>query len=108
MILDETVPVIRGKQGSTNNISVWDLVVGDVIILEAGSKVPADCLVLEASELKVSGPDDDDKGNDIAKEKTPYNERGMQCDPILFAGSKITKGSGKALICCVGPTSSMK
>lgn len=60
LLLDEKVPVIRGKQGSTNNISAWDLVVGDVIILESGSKVPADCLVLEASELQVTAPDTDD------------------------------------------------
>ena len=53
-IKDEVVPVIRGKQGSTNSISVWDLVVGDVIILEAGSLVPADCLLLESVDLTVS------------------------------------------------------
>jgi len=59
LIKEEDVAVIRGKQGSTNSISVWDLVVGDVIILEAGSKIPADCLLLEASELEV-GPSEED------------------------------------------------
>lgn len=59
-IKDEFVPVIRGKQGSTNSISVWELVVGDVIILEAGSLVPADCLLLEGTELSVSQNDNEE------------------------------------------------
>jgi P-type Ca2+ transporter type 2C len=45
------VPVIRGKFGATQTISVWDIVVGDVILLEAGARVPADCLVIESADL---------------------------------------------------------
>ena len=30
---DESLPVLRGKRGSTQTISIWDLVVGDVIQL---------------------------------------------------------------------------
>jgi Ca2+-transporting ATPase len=53
LIKEETVAVIRGKQGATSSISVWDLVVGDVILLETGSRIPADCLVIESSDLVV-------------------------------------------------------
>jgi magnesium-transporting ATPase (P-type) len=52
-ILEENVTVIRGKLGSTFTSSVWNLVVGDVILLETGSRVPADCLILESIDLKV-------------------------------------------------------
>ena len=45
------------------SVSVWDLVVGDVIILEAGQRIPADCLVIESSDARVDeaqhNPDDD-------------------------------------------------
>ena len=50
-IKEETVPVIRGKLGATQSISVWDVVVGDVVLLETGTSVPADCLVIEAQDL---------------------------------------------------------
>lgn len=50
-IKEENVPVIRGKLGATQSISVWDVVVGDVVLLETGSSVPADCLILEAQDL---------------------------------------------------------
>jgi P-type Ca2+ transporter type 2C len=54
LIKEETVAVIRGKFGATQSVSVWDLVVGDVVLLDTGANIPCDCLVLEAYDLKVS------------------------------------------------------
>ena len=54
LIKDENIPVIRGKQGSSQSVSVWSLVVGDVILLETGARVPADCLLIEGADLRVS------------------------------------------------------
>ena len=48
---DETLPTLRGKIGSMQSLNIWDLVVGDVIQLSAGDKVPADCLVVESANL---------------------------------------------------------
>jgi magnesium-transporting ATPase (P-type) len=50
-ILDMTVPVIRGKFGNTLTVSVWDTVVGDVILLKAGDRVSSDCLIIESADL---------------------------------------------------------
>lgn len=50
-IQEQSVPVIRGKFGATQTVSVWELVVGDVILLEAGARVPADCLVIDSADL---------------------------------------------------------
>lgn len=47
-IKEENVPVIRGKLGATQSISVWDVVVGDVVLLQTGASVPADALIIEA------------------------------------------------------------
>jgi Ca2+-transporting ATPase len=52
-MIDDHVTVTRGKLGSTEIISVWELVVGDVLYVDAGQRVPADCLVLESSDFKV-------------------------------------------------------
>jgi P-type E1-E2 ATPase len=51
LIKEGSIPVIRGKFGSTHSRSIWDLVVGDVILLSAGDRIPADCLVLESSDF---------------------------------------------------------
>jgi len=36
IIKEENIPVIRGKAGSSQSLSVWDVVVGDIIILNTG------------------------------------------------------------------------
>ena len=47
----EELPVLRGKVGSTQTINVWKLLVGDIITLQPGDKVPADCIVIESANL---------------------------------------------------------
>jgi magnesium-transporting ATPase (P-type) len=61
LIKDENIPVIRGKQGSSQSVSVWSLVVGDVILLETGARVPADCLLIEGADLRVSRDESPDE-----------------------------------------------
>jgi Ca2+-transporting ATPase len=53
IIREGVIPVIRGKFGATSSKSIWELVVGDVIHLSSGDRIPADCLVLESSDLQV-------------------------------------------------------
>lgn len=48
--------VIRGKFGRTETISVWNLVVGDIVFLETGARIPADCIVIDSAELRVEQP----------------------------------------------------
>lgn len=45
---DDEVTVVRGKMGAMQKIDIWELVVGDVIMLDAGDKVPADCIIIES------------------------------------------------------------
>lgn len=100
LIKEETIPVIRGKFGATQSRSVWDLVVGDVIILSAGDRVPADCLVLESSSLMVEEKVPHEEENDKRKTKKSVNG-----DPFLYADSLVQGGTCKALVMCVGPIS---
>jgi magnesium-transporting ATPase (P-type) len=32
-------------------LNIWELVVGDVVILHAGDKIPSDCIAIEAVNL---------------------------------------------------------
>lgn len=64
-ILEENITVLRGKLGSTTTQSIWSLVVGDVIILESGCKVPADCIIIESQDLEV---DEDSNRNDTVQD----------------------------------------
>lgn len=78
--------VMRGNHAKT--LCVWGLVVGDVIKLVQGDKVPADCLILSSLELKVVHNNDEViKGAD---------------DPFLLVDSLVVDGQCRALVCCVG------
>ena len=51
--LDESLTTIRGKIGAKQSINVWELVVGDVVVLTAGDKVPCDAIMVESQNLAV-------------------------------------------------------
>jgi P-type Ca2+ transporter type 2C len=94
---DEDLPVIRGKAGSVQTLNIWDLVVGDVVLLEAGDKAPADCLFIDAVNSVVDESHFiQDEGSDSVRK-----ERG----DMLFADSFLLEGSAKVLVCAVGENS---
>jgi len=105
ILKDEDIPVIRGKQSATQSVSIWSLVVGDVILLEQGSRIPTDCLLIESADLYVCRQIEEVVGQQSPDEFKSVQQGG---DPFLFAGSKIVRGTGKALVCCVGENNSTK
>jgi len=82
------------------SVSVWDLVVGDVILLEAGSRIPADCLVIESSDAQVDEATHNVDLDDYAQSE--LIPKSLHEDPFLYAGSLFVKGTCKAVVCCVG------
>lgn len=111
LLKSENMSVIRGKAFQTRSISVWDLVVGDVVLLEAGSRVPADCLIMEQENLRISY--EPASSNATTEEEEPTRGRAASVDDVersnddkfLKAGSIVKSGTGKVLVCCVGANS---
>lgn len=101
-IKEESVPVIRGKLGATQTISVWDIVVGDVVLLETGASVPADCLLIAAKDLQVDEPAKVGADGVLEQARDVHKSKD---EPILLAGSIIKTGHCKAIVCCVGENS---
>lgn len=48
---EDFIPTYRGGNGLTKTISDQELVVGDIIKLETGMRIPADCIILEGADL---------------------------------------------------------
>lgn len=95
-----SVPVIRGKAGCSSNICIWDLVVGDVILLREGDSVPADCIIIEATDVVVDESNFPDRSNHV--------EKSVNSDPFLFANSNLVNGHCKAVVAVVGDHSTRK
>jgi magnesium-transporting ATPase (P-type) len=51
---EDYIPVIRGREGYSITVNQNDLVVGDIIYLDEGMKVPADCLLIEGSNISTN------------------------------------------------------
>ena len=88
------------RAGKMNFIDSCDLVVGDVVLLEAGDSVPADCRIIEAASLKAeesaltgeSVPVD--KSPDVVADDVPLGDR----KNMLFMGSSVAYGRAKAVV----------
>lgn len=104
---EEHLPVLRGKRGSVQTISVWDLVVGDIIQLKPGDKIPADCLVVNSANLRVDEIKRED-GEDGEATQVSFEPKAkdMENDPFLYTDSYVTSGVCKAVVCAVGEHSS--
>jgi P-type Mg2+ transporter len=82
------------------------LVPGDVLLVDPGDSVPADCIVLESSNLQVS--QSSLTGESDAVQKTGHDQ-GKKIDGslferehILFAGTSVVSGSGLAIVLMTG------
>jgi len=108
LIQEESIAVMRGKLGATQSVSVWDLVVGDVILLETGARLPADCLVIESADLEAEEIHTSEDGEESTRKvsKCAAEAEGVAVDPLLLADSLVTRGQCKAVVCCVGSQSS--
>lgn len=101
---DMTVRAVR--DGQTVTLQSADLAVGDVVLLSAGDKVPADGRLLESTALQVdesaltgeSFPVKKDSELVLTDEKTPLAERAN----MLYSGTFVTEGNGRLLVTAVG------
>lgn len=100
-------PLVRVlRDGEVTEVSALELVPGDVVRLEAGSIVPADCRVIQALALKTqesaltgeSEPVDKSSGTLPDDPKLPLGDRRN----LLFASTFVTAGRGLALVVATG------
>lgn len=107
-----TSKVIR--DGVIQNIKSEDLVVGDVIVLEAGDAIPADCRILEAFSMKVEEAALTGESVPVTKIVDLINLKENTIDiplgdrtNMLYSGSTVAYGRGKAVIVATGMETEM-
>ena len=101
-MLSPTITVLRG--GKEEDILSKDLVPGDIVLLEAGDKVPADARLVEAYSLKCDEApltgESIPVGKDIRAlpEDVPVGDR----KNMVLTGTTVTYGRGKAVVTSTG------
>ncbi len=85
MIMPFSIVVRDGKE---KDVPSKDLVPGDAVVLGSGERIPADCVVLEANELRVD--ESVLTGESVEVKKFPRN--GKEDENKLFMGTFIVRG----------------
>ena len=106
---DIKVKVLRG--GDIQYIHKKDVVIGDIVKIDTGDKVPADGRLIDMLQLKVdesmltgeSAPVDKDSDIIIKEPKTSLSER----KNMVFAGTFVTYGQGTIVVTSIGDKTEM-
>ena len=101
------------RDGKLISVRSEDLVVGDVVVLEAGDSVPADCRLFECASLKVEEAALTGESVPAEKMMTVLN-CGEDADiplgdrrNMVYMGSTVVYGRGKAVVVATGMETEM-
>jgi len=92
---DRKVKALRG--GESVMISVFDVQVGDVLLLEPGDMLCADGIFIQGHNLKCD--------ESAATGESDTIEKAQDKDQFILSGSKVTEGVGSFLVTAVGVNS---
>ena len=82
-----------------------DLVVGDIVILDAGDMVPADVRIIKSNHLKVDQSALTGETGGVNKTDEPVTDEDINilgCNNMAFIGSNVISGSAEAVVVTVG------
>jgi sodium/potassium-transporting ATPase subunit alpha len=99
-LLPSYIRVIR--DGKEREISVREIVPGDLLLLYEGDKVPADARVIEAYALSLDKSHLTGEANPLFLITEPFKGELFQSPNIAFAGSTVLSGWGKAVVFATG------
>jgi len=91
------------RDGGEQEILAEDLVPGDVIFLQEGNRVPADARLVEEAGLKVNNAALTGEAEPQRRTAEAFQgERILDSSNIVFAGTEVVAGNGKAIVFATG------
>ena len=101
-MLSPTITVLRG--GREEEVPSKDLVPGDILLLEAGDKIPTDARLVENHSLRCDEASLTGESAPVGKniKALPENVRVNDKKNMVFTGTTVTYGRGKAVVTSTG------
>jgi Ca2+-transporting ATPase len=98
-MLTPTITTLRG--GQELEVASRELVPGDILVLEAGDRIPADARVIENHSLQCDEAPLTGESLPVTKELAPIREDAPVGDRsnMVFTGTTVTYGRGRAVVC---------
>lgn len=102
-----SLPYIKVKRdGSVESVKTEELVVGDIVLVEAGDSIPADMRIIENHSLRVeeSALTGESVAVDKKQEEIKTDKKQALADRtnMLYSGSNVVYGRGEAVVCATG------
>lgn len=85
------------RGGRLDLISVYDLLAGDILVIESGDIPPVDAILAEGQDVECD--ESSITGESKTVRKQPLNGHG---DPFILSGSKVLNGEGRCVVTAVG------
>ncbi len=100
-LLPQQIEAVRG--GMVRLIPAEQVVPGDILLLDEGDDVPADCRLIEAIGLRVNNATVTGESLPMARDSTPSSqEEALHADNVLLAGTAVVAGHGRAVVYATG------
>jgi calcium-translocating P-type ATPase len=100
-LLPQTAQVVRA--GEATQIDAAGLVPGDVVLLQEGDQVPADCRVVESFGLRVNTATVTGESLPKARDaKVSPEETALAARNLLLAGTAVVSGQARAVVYATG------
>ncbi|MEX1254073.1 MAG: HAD-IC family P-type ATPase [Dehalococcoidia bacterium] len=92
------------RDGRERQIDARELAPGDVVLLEAGAKVPADCRILHSTALETDESLITGESTTVVKSRLPLDEDVPLPDRanMLLTGTVVTRGRSRAVVVATG------
>lgn len=93
------------RGGRVSQIPAKELVPGDLLLLDAGSRIPADARLISTANLEVEEAALTGESLPVRKQTAPLTDPGLPLGDrknMLFLGSAVTYGRGEAVVTATG------
>jgi Ca2+-transporting ATPase len=93
------------RDGEEQRILAEELVPGDVIMLEEGDSISADCRLVQEAELRVDQSTLTGESRPVSKRVDPVIQQDItytEIPNLIFSGTHIAAGNGKAVVFATG------
>src|SRR6056297_4200941 len=97
------------REGQTSELNQNKLVIGDIVVLEEGDKVPADLRIIESYNLKTNDVSltgeslPQEKNSNTMKEEVSLADR----ENMAYLGTNVASGSAKGVVIATGMDTEM-
>ena len=91
------------REGKVNRVPVEELVPGDIVHLEAGDNIPADCRLIEAFGVRVNNAAVTGESLPKSRETVPSEVDDLiDSKNVVLAGTSMVSGQAKAVVFATG------